>query len=261
MQATVHVVVLVGIGGALPLALGGRWRWWLAAATAAAAAFAVPPGPVSAALILPFAAVAAGTFLVWWRSVDAPREWGLGEAAAGLARGYTVVAAAALVQSRLGWRLFGLGEPIVELTAVHYMFAGCAALVLAARRLGDGGAAGRVAVGAVVLTGAAPPVVAAGFVTGAATPQVGGALLVALGVCTTAALELRRAAGRPRRWRHDLLLGVSGLAVWAPMALAVAWAAGQHWAAPALSIPAMVRTHGVANAVAFVLCGLAAPRV
>ena len=260
MQATVpalvHVVVLVGIGGALPLALGGRWRWWLAAATAAAAAFALPRGPASAALVLPFAAVAAATLLAWVR----PAGRDLPHAAAGLARVYAVVAAGALVQSRAGWRLLGLGEPIVELTAVHYMFAGCAALVLAARRLGDGGAAGRAAVAAVVLTGAAPPVVAAGFVTGAAAPQVGGAVLVALGVCTTAALELRRAAGRPRRWRHDLLLGVSGLAVWAPMVLAVAWAAGQHWAVPALSIPAMVRTHGVANAVAFVLCGLAAPR-
>jgi hypothetical protein len=40
------------------------------------------------------------------------------------------------------------------------------------------------------------------------------------------------------------------------MILALAWAAGQHVDVPALSIPDMVRTHGVANALAFTLCGL-----
>lgn len=50
---------------------------------------------------------------------------------------------------------------------------------------------------------------------------------------------------------------MSGLAVWLPMVLAVAWAAGQHWDVPALSIPDMVRTHGLGNAIGFVLCGLA----
>ncbi len=44
------------------------------------------------------------------------------------------------------------------------------------------------------------------------------------------------------------------------MVLAVAWAAGQHWHVPALSIPDMARTHGIANALAFVLCGLLAAR-
>ena len=42
------------------------------------------------------------------------------------------------------------------------------------------------------------------------------------------------------------------------MALAVAWAAGQHWAIPVLSIPDMARTHGLANALGFILCGLIA---
>jgi hypothetical protein len=45
------------------------------------------------------------------------------------------------------------------------------------------------------------------------------------------------------------------------MVLAVAWALGQHWDVPALSIPDMVRTHGVANAFAFVICGLLGRRL
>jgi hypothetical protein len=45
------------------------------------------------------------------------------------------------------------------------------------------------------------------------------------------------------------------------MVLAVAWAAGQHWDVPLLSVPDMVRTHGAANALGFVLCGLLARRI
>jgi hypothetical protein len=105
-------------------------------------------------------------------------------------------------------------------------------------------------------------VVAAGFVTGAAAPQVGGAVLMALGVGATAAAELAEAvaAAAQREPGRALPLAVSGLAVWAPMALAVAWAAGQHWAVPALSVPDMARTHGLANALAFTVCGLVAHR-
>jgi hypothetical protein len=51
-------------------------------------------------------------------------------------------------------------------------------------------------------------------------------------------------------------LGAVSVAIWVPMVLAVAWASGQHWDVPALSIPDMARTHGLVNALAFVLCGL-----
>lgn len=247
-----HAIALVGIGIVLPLALGGRRWWWVAATTTAAVAFLVPRGPGSAALVVPFLVAAVVALAGWLRTAGRPATWGLAPAAGGLAGVYAVVAAVALAQSRAGLRLFGLGEPIVELTAIHYMFAGTAALTLAARTL-DGHVPARAAV---CLTGLAPPLVAVGFVTGAAGPQVGGAVLLSLGVCTTATLELRRAAAPPRRLPTSALLAVSGLAVWVPMVLAVAWAAGQHWAVPALSIPAMVRTHGVVNAFAFVLCGL-----
>ncbi len=57
-----------------------------------------------------------------------------------------------------------------------------------------------------------------------------------------------------------MLLAISGLAIWVPMVLAVAWAAGQHWDVPVLSIDDMVQAHGVPNALAFVLCGLLARR-
>ena len=113
---------------------------------------------------------------------------------------------------------------------------------------------GLVAVGA---TAVAPPLVAIGFTTHAGVPQVGGAVLMTIGVWCTGLLQLGRARA-PGRPAARTLLTVSGLAIWVPMVLAVAWAAGEHWDVPALSIPDMARTHGVTNALGFALCGLLA---
>jgi hypothetical protein len=241
----IDLVVLFGIGVILPLALGGRAWWWGVAAASAAVSLALPRGAPAAALVLPFGAAVAATVLGAGR-VRRPARAGM------LAAGYAMVAAGVLAQSRAGVTLAGIHEPIVELTAVHFVYAGAAALTLALR------AASRAAV---VLVAAAPPVVALGFVTRHPLPQVGGAVMMALGVCGVAALQLRRSvrdtALPPTR---RLLLGVSGLVVWAPMLLAVCWALGQHAGLPALPIPAMVRVHGVPNAVGFCLCGLLATR-
>ena len=78
-----------------------------------------------------------------------------------------------------------------------------------------------------------------------------------IGVWSTAALQLRTALSRG--WSPaGALLGISGLSIWVTMILAVAWAAGQHWNVPALSVHDMARTHGLTNAVAFCLAGLTA---
>jgi hypothetical protein len=148
--------------------------------------------------------------------------------------------------------VLGSGGGVVELTAVHFVYAGAAVLTLALRTRGRY---------AVVLVAAAPPVVALGFVTGYAAALVVGAVAMASGACLVGALQVRR-AGRdgglsPAR---RVLLGVSGLAVWAPMALAVYWPLAAPYALPAPSIGLMVRTHGLANALGFCLCGLLATR-
>jgi uncharacterized protein (UPF0548 family) len=213
--------------------------------------FLLEPGPLAAVLVAPFvvtvALVAAGAArqagpLLFWRRMDVVRA---------AAHGWAMVAAGSLVVSRLGWTPFGQTEPIVELTAVHYLYAGVAAITLA-------GWTGRVL--PLVLTGIAPPFVALGFLTGSALPQVGGALVMALGVCATAVAQLSDVFERARPAGSRVLLAVSSLSIWVPMVLAVAWAAGQHWNVPAFSIPAMARTHGAVNAAGFVLCGLAARR-
>jgi hypothetical protein len=231
--------VALGLGAVAPLSLGG-WRWWLPAAACGVAAVALEPGLLAAALAAP-ALVAAALAVREAPPLDGPRL---------LAGLWALVAAGSLVCSCIGWSVLGQQEPFVRLTAVHFLFAGVGALTLAT-------ASGSTL--AIRCTAAAPPIIALGFVTGWAAPQVGGAFLLCLGVFATAASQLRRAAAPGPAPRRVLLL-VSGLAVWAPMVLAVAWAAGQHWDVPALSVPDMARWHGAPNAVLFVLCGLLAQR-
>ena len=255
----VDAIALLGVAVVLPLALGGPMIAWAVSATALFAGFQVPAGVPAALLVTPLAAtVAAVAIVAWTRARSGPRvqAWSIDRGVDVLAGAYALVAVSALIASRLGAEPLGIREPIVELTAVHFTYAGVAALVLARQALagatGHWIPAARTAVGA---TAAAPLLVAVGFVTGSAWPQVGGALVMTLGVWLTATLELRAAATRPHRF-GSVLLWVSGLAIWVPMVLAVAWASGQHWDVPALSIPDMARTHGLVNALAFVLCGL-----
>jgi hypothetical protein len=252
----VDVVVLLGVAVVLPLALPGRWIW-AAAAVGALASLRLDTGWGAALLVVPWlvAAGAAAATVVrgrWggpWIDAFAPLVAAL----------YAVVAGVAFASSRLGVTMFGIGEPIVELTAVHYTYAGCAALVLATRSFtASTGGWTRLAGVGVALTAVAPLVVAAGFVTHRPAPQVGGAVAMTIGVWCAASVELRVAADRRHPRLARILLGVSGIAVWIPMVLAVAWAAGQHWDVPALSIPAMERTHGLVNSLAFVLGGLLA---
>jgi len=252
----VDLLVLLGVAVVLPLAFPRGWSWFVAT-SAALVALLLPVGILACSFAAPWIVVAITTAV---SRVQLSRLLpDLPHVARTAAAGYALVGSAAFTASRLGVGLFGTQEPIVELTAVHFTFAGCGALVLATRFIGRGprrsSATARVAT---VLIATAPAFVAAGFVSHHALPQVGGAVVLTVGVWLTATLELVAARDRSRPAPDRLLLVVSGLAVWGPMVLAVSWAAGQHWDVPALSIDLMVRTHGVANALAFVVCGLVA---
>ncbi len=263
METLVHAVVLVGVVVVMPLVFRGIRRWSLVG-LAVMVSFLIPVGAAAAVVASTWLAVALWTALSTWTALATRTELsrrtelattiGLDEAGTRVAAAaFGLVAAAAFVQSRAGLSLFGIGEPIVELTAVHFTYAGVGAVTLAGAV-----AVGRVGRCALVATAAALPIVAVGFVTAHPLAQVGGAVLLSVGVLVTATLQLRRAvAGGPALQRA--LLVVSGLAPWVPMGLAVAWAASLHWEVPALSIPDMARTHGVMNVV-FVVAGLLARR-
>jgi hypothetical protein len=212
------------------------------------------------ALALVWSAVAAGVAVATLRRLGPVRSWTRHDVVAAIASAWSLTAASSLVVSRAGVAPFGLHEPIVQLAAVHFVYASIGALVLASTALDHAGSpvGERLGRAGLALTVAAPPVVATGFLLDAAVPMVGGAVLMSLGVFATAALQLSRAARPGSSSWVRALLAVSGLAVWAPMGLAVAWSLAQHADVPALSITDMVPTHGALNALGFVGAGLLA---
>ncbi|MCA3015161.1 MAG: YndJ family transporter [Myxococcaceae bacterium] len=239
----VNGCLVAGVGVVLPLALRRPFTPFLAAALGVAASLAVAPGWPAALPLAPWVALS------------------LREVAQALARrrlaplflgGFSLTAALALIAARLGWTLFGVREPLVTLTAVHFTYAGVGTLALAVRAVEQRPQASRRLAGLLLM--GAPPFTAVGFLTGLALFQVGGAVAMSLGVLAVAVFNAREARRRAR-WSRRLLFG-SAVAPWAAMALAVAWAANQHWPqVPALGVPDMVPTHGVLNAFGFVLAG------
>ncbi|MER2561695.1 MAG: YndJ family transporter, partial [Myxococcaceae bacterium] len=166
--------------------------------------------------------------------------------------GFGATAALALIASRLEVTLFEIPEPIVKLTALHFSFAGVGSLSLANRLVASRASAPRRISGLLVMV--APPLVAIGFITRLALFQVGGAVVMAAGVCAVAALQVSEALKRSG-WARALFL-VSSASPWIAMGLGVAWAANQYWpSVPALTVPDMVPTHGALNAFGFVLAG------
>jgi hypothetical protein len=258
----IDLVVVAGAAVVLPVALG-RWAGaWLAVAAATAVALSVDPGPVGLVLTLPWAGLAVAATVraavALLRSGGARRPT-LDGVAGVAAPAFAVVAGVGLVESCGGLGVFGFGEPITRLAAVHFTFAGVATTALARHAVVAAGPSGwrRAATAGLALALVAPPVVGLGFATAHAVPQVGGAVLMAASAYLVSACQLVEAWPR-RRTRVGRLLVVSGLSAWVPMVLAVAWALAQYTGGPALSIPDMARVHGSLNAFGFVGCGLAA---
>lgn len=249
----VDAVVLLGVFVVMPVCLpeAGE-RAWVLSGAALVVSFALDEGIAAVLFVTPWL-VTAG-FVTWRRAwawwADRTSIDALGAAAAAA---FALVAAGSLVPSRAGISVLGLHEPIIELTAVHYSFAGVGAttlalLVIAAHRA-------RLALAGLAMTIVAPPIVAVGFVVEHPVPQVGGAVLMTAGVYCTAVCTLL--AARARVGAARVLLVASAIAVVVPMVLAVFWAASNYWDVPALSVRMMARTHGLTNGLGFVIGGLA----
>ncbi|HEV7760582.1 MAG TPA: YndJ family transporter, partial [Acidimicrobiales bacterium] len=146
----IDLVVVAGAAVVVPLALG-RWVGaWLVVAACTALALSVDPGPAGLVWSLPWAVVAAAATLragvaVLRRSM--PAGWGpirpptLDGVASVAAPAFALVAGTGLVESCGDLGVFGFGEPITRLAAVHFTFAGAATTALgrAARRAAAGG--------------------------------------------------------------------------------------------------------------------------
>jgi hypothetical protein len=232
------------------------------AALSLALAFLDPAvGVGGSVLAVPWLVVAVAVALRDGRRTLTPSSRPLVDLARLAACGFLVVGAFFAFATRAGWIVAGIHEPIIELTAVHFHFAGFATLVLAtalARALPD---RPRLANPTLTLACFAPPAVAVGFTWQLAPFQIGGAIMITLATWSLAAATVAVIVPRATTTVGRALLVVSSFAVLAPMVLAVFWAAAQYYDLPSLSIADMARVHGTVNAFGFVICGLAGWRL
>jgi hypothetical protein len=227
------------------------------AALAASIALALPPGPAAGLLTAPWLALTTIVALLGLARFLTHRFARAEEVAIDAGLGSPAVGGGWLLASRAGLTPGGFSEPIVALTAAHFHYAGFGALILA-------GLAGRWQTGATVarrwayraiVVGiiAAIPLVAAAISD--LLPEPPGAILLTIALLALSALVAtiipRHASPLAR-----LLLTISALAPLLPMALACAYALRDQFPALGLTIPVMVRYHGLVNAIGFVLCGL-----
>lgn len=173
------------------------------------------------------------------------------------ALGLLSIGGAWLVATRAGIGL-GFAEPIPELTAVHFHYAGFAATMMSALTVKAlAGASVRTrwiggAGGLFVVLGT--PLTAAGIATGAPALTVVGPVVLAIGVLTVSALIAFVVAPALRR-RARVLLTISAAGVVIPVLLGVDYAAARVLAIPSLDLRAMALVHGDLNALVFALLG------
>ncbi|MGZ8583429.1 MAG: YndJ family transporter [Actinomycetota bacterium] len=216
------------------------------------------PGGASAWLTLPWVVVTS--IALWaglrWLALEPSLRAKVIVPVSGLA--FLLVGAAGLVAWRAQLRPMGLSDTRVALAAVHMMFAGFGAAVIADRtRAGATRRRSRSVAGvAGVVTVAAIPVLAAGLVSDSAFLDLVGSLLVSAALLVVAVVMLIGAMHRSRAAGSTALLVVSGASVLFALALAVQFALGQWSNDYTLSITRMLELHGTVSGLGFVVGGL-----
>ncbi len=260
-------VLIVPLGLRL-VPLRGRWASRMlrlarlvqpVGAVAAVVAFMVPQGWTAGVIALGWLCPCALASLAGVAELLETRPWRPLQLVSAAALAYLSVGAAWLVASRAGMRL-GFSPAIVELTAVHFHYAGFAATLLAALALvalrNRGQTVRWVASTTALMVVVGTPITAVGITTRSAAATITGPVLLACGILTIAGITaflitpaLENAAAR---W----LLRLSAAGVVLPMLLGVDYAVSRVFAIPALDLPWMAAIHGDLNALAFALPGL-----
>ncbi len=279
-EAVVVALVVLGLLVVLPLGLrllgpgvvpAPRSPLWVLAGGAGAASLVVPRGSLAVALAACFAVATTVLVVAAVRlAVLATSSGAWVEQLPAAARAATVVGlvmpavgAAALVAERGGWGLLGFGGTYLALTVPHMLYAGFGAALVAgsvtalARR--DGGPDALAVAGAWGVPIGTGLVLVGYFVNDVA--ELVGALVLAGALWATAgatARSLVRDRALPPAGRA--LLAVGAVAGAGALLLAVWWAAGEALEVPHPGLELMAATHGVANALGFVLCSLLATR-
>jgi YndJ-like protein len=260
-------LVIVPLGLRLLPLTGDRSRQVLAVArlvqpigaAAAVASFLVPTGWVAGVIALGWLITCAVVSLAGLVDLIEQRSLMPPQLVPAAASAYLSVGAGWLVVSRAGLRPLGFAPEIVELTGVHFHYAGFAATLMAALAIVVLRERGRLvqwaSAGGLLVT-AGVPITAGGIATGSGPLTVVGPIVLATGVLSIAALTaLAIAPGiEPpiARW----LLWVSAAGVVLPMFLGVDYALARVFPIPALDLRTMALIHGDLNAVVFSLAGL-----
>lgn len=250
------VVVVIPMTVTLDLRVQGRSRipyWiWPSIGALSALSFFLPEGALAALLCVPWIMLCGVAGL--------ERLGRLGTLVARLPfllpYGYLTFGAAWLIVSRYGGRPMGFPAVIVELTAVHFHYAGFAAPVIIALTRAHQSRARQTLLVALWLSLVASPLTAIGFVYSAKIGAVGAvtfmvALFIWSGVTFFVVIP-------PLATRESVLMGVAALSVLVSMTLAAVYAIGVALGESWIAIPTMARTHGVLNALGFSFCGAVA---
>lgn len=163
------------------------------------------------------------------------------------------------IMARLGIQPIGFGDTIVLLTAVHFLFAGFAAPILAGRA-GRAIAQGTARKLLAVVVGCMISgiwLVAAGITLSPLLALV-GAMVISIGLVLLAAIVLVWVLPSVRVRVAQGCLIISSVSSVCGMCLACAYAYSIVTKTVILDIPQMAMTHGLVNAFGFALCGLIA---
>ncbi|MEM9519868.1 MAG: YndJ family transporter [Actinomycetota bacterium] len=248
--------VLVPLGLRLTVAAGPTTpiidrviRWAPALALSAGASFLPTAGWLAALLTVPWFAFTVTTAGIGVARLLSRRR--LADPAIGTDAGllFLAVGGAWLTISRAGLNPLGFSDAIVELTAVHFHYAGFALPTVAGfvthRRNGSA------LVPAAVIIGV--PLTALGITIGGWLEWTGATVMAIAGMATAMAM-LRAATTTVGAART--LLTTAGAALLAGMGLAIGWAWSIRFGWSFLALETMAATHGSLNALGFGLLGL-----
>lgn len=229
-------------------------------AIAAVASFLLTPGVPAAVLAFLWFVVTAVIALLGLSRLSKPELRSAAEISISAGLVYLPVAGSWLIVSRLGIQFLGYGDTIILLTAVHFHFAAYAAPILsglAGRQLGEKRNLNRafklVPLGIIAGT----PLVAAGISLSPSLALIGTVMIsIALMILSVLVVGwiLPSIPSMPVR----MLLLVSSASTLPAMVLACAYAYSIVFHRLIIDIPQMAKTHGIANAFGFALCGLIA---
>lgn len=228
-------------------------------AGAAVVAFLIPPGWKAGVIALGWLLVCGIAALAGLVELIESRSLPPAHLVPAAAVAYLAVGAGWMVVSRAGLRPLGFSRDIVELTGVHFHYAGFAATLMAALTmmvLRDRGRLARFSAGAALLIVIGVPITAAGIATGSGFATVLGPVLLGTGVLSIAGLTGITIAPRVDSTVARGLLWLSAAGVVVPMLLGIDYAISRVFAIPALDLRAMALIHGDLNALAFSLAGL-----